>query len=408
MPHPSRGSTAPAERERLPVVALLALAMTGFICIATETLPAGLLPQMAEGLDVSQALAGQSVAAYALGSLVAAIPLTILTQSWSRRSVLLLTVYGFLAFNTLTALSHHYWLTLAARFLAGAAAGLAWSLLAGYARRMVAPHQQGRAMALAMVGTPIALSLGVPLGTWLGSAIGWRLAFGAMSALSAGLILWILLAVPNYPGQRGGTGIRLGRVAAMPGVRAVLSVVLFWMLAHNLLYTYIAPFAARSGLAGRVDLVLLSFGVAALLGIWITGRVIDRALRSSVLLALSAFALMSLGLIFFGTNPAALLIAMAVWGFSFGGAATQLQTALADTAGEGSDIALSMNVVVWNGAIAGGSVLGGVLLEHGGAATFPPAVLILALIGLGIAFAARSTGFLPGPRHQSLIPTSET
>jgi predicted MFS family arabinose efflux permease len=394
-----RPEGAPDHCERLPVAALLALAMTGFICIATETLPAGLLPQMAEGLGVSQSLAGQSVAAYAIGSLVAAIPLTILTQTWSRRNVLLLTVFGFLAFNSLTAISENYWLTLAARFLAGAAAGLAWSLLAGYARRMVEPHQQGRAMALAMVGTPIALSIGVPLGTWLGTAIGWRMAFGVMSALTLLLIVWIIAAVPNYPGQKGDSKVSLGRVAAMPGVRAVLSVVLFWMLAHNILYTYIAPFASRAGLSERVDLVLLAFGIAALVGIWITGRVIDHALRASVLVALGAFSLIGLILTLFGTNPVILLIATAVWGITFGGAATQLQTALADTAGEGADIALSMNVVVWNSAIAGGSILGGVLLDKGGAATFPPAVFVLAIVAFGIALSARNTGFPTGRRH---------
>lgn len=78
-----------AATERLPISALLALAMTGFICIITETLPAGLLPQMAAGLSISNALAGQTVTAYALGSLIAAIPLTIATQSWRRRNVLL-------------------------------------------------------------------------------------------------------------------------------------------------------------------------------------------------------------------------------------------------------------------------------------------------------------------------------
>jgi len=394
-----RPGEAPDHHKPLPVAALLALAMTGFICIATETLPAGLLPQMAEGLGVSQSLAGQSVAAYAIGSLVAAIPLTILTQTWSRRNVLLLTVLGFLAFNTLTAVSENYWLTLAARFLVGAAAGLAWSLLAGYARRMVEPHQQGRAMALAMVGTPIALSIGVPLGTWLGTAIGWRMAFGVMSAMTLLLIVWILVAVPNYLGQKGDSKVSLGRVAAMPGVRAVLSVVLFWMLAHNILYTYIAPFASRAGMSERVDLVLLTFGVAALVGIWITGRVIDSALRASVLIALAAFSLTALVLTIFGTNPVVLLLATAVWGVTFGGAATQLQTALADTAGEGADIALSMNVVVWNSAIAGGSILGGVLLDKGGAVTFPPAVLVLAIVAFGIAWAARNAGFPSGRRR---------
>jgi predicted MFS family arabinose efflux permease len=394
-----RPGEAPDHHKPLPVAALLALAMTGFICIATETLPAGLLPQMAEGLGVSQSLTGQSVAAYAIGSLLAAIPLTILTQTWSRRNVLLLTVLGFLAFNTLTAVSENYWLTLAARFLAGAAAGLAWSLLAGYARRMVEPHQQGRAMALAMVGTPIALSIGVPLGTWLGTAIGWRMAFGVMSAMTLLLIVWILAAVPNYPGQNGASKVSLGRVVGMPGVRAVLSVVLFWMLAHNILYTYIAPFASRAGMAERVDVVLLTFGVAALVGIWITGRVIDSALRSSVLIALAAFSLTALVLTFFGTNTVVLLVATAVWGVTFGGAATQLQTALADTARDGADIALSMNVVIWNSAIAGGSILGGVLLDKGGAVTFPPAVLALAIVAFGIAWAARNTGFPSGRRR---------
>jgi predicted MFS family arabinose efflux permease len=394
-----RENTVHPAEDRLPVGGLLALAMTGFICIATETLPAGLLPQMAQGLGVSQSLAGQSVAAYAFGSLLAAIPLTLLTQTWSRRTVLLLTVFGFLAFNTLTAFSGNYWLTMFARFLAGCAAGLAWSLLAGYARRMVAPEQQGRAMAIAMVGTPIALSLGVPLGTWLGSALGWRVAFGIMSAMSIGLVAWILIAVPDYPGQKGGNPIRLGRVAAMPGVRAVLSVVLFWMLAHNILYTYIAPFAALSGLAERVDLVLFIFGVAALAGILIAGRLVDRALRTSVLASLLVFAMTAFALVWAGTDPNILLIATAVWGITFGGAATLLQTALADTAREGADIALSMNVVVWNGAIAGGSVIGGLLLDNGGAATFPPVVLALALIGLVIVYASSRTGFLPGPRR---------
>ena len=89
--------------ERLPMGALLALAMTGFICIVTETLPAGLLAQISSGLQVSSSLAGQMVTVYALGSLLAAIPLTIATQGWRRRNVLLLTIVGFLLFNSITA-----------------------------------------------------------------------------------------------------------------------------------------------------------------------------------------------------------------------------------------------------------------------------------------------------------------
>ena len=397
------------EAQRLPILALLALAMAGFICILTETIPAGLLPQISQGLNISPSLAGQWVTAYAAGSLLAAIPLTLLTRSWSRRVVLLSTVCGFLLFNTLTAVSSDVVIILIARFFAGASAGLAWSLIAGYARRMVVPSLQGRALALAMVGTPIALSLGVPAGTWMGSLLGWRLTFAAMSGLSLILIGWILLAVPNYPGQSATQKMPLGAVLRLPGVGAVLGVVLTWMLAHNILYTYIAPFLASAGLAHRVDVVLLIFGMAALGGIFITGKIIDTHLRKAVLLSLSIFAAVS---VIFGLStptPAVIYAGIAVWGLTFGGAATLLQTALADAAGEYANVALSMNVVTWNSAIALGGLTGGMLLEHVGTQSFPWAILLLLLVALGIALRAKQGFPAANSRAKtSLSPASET
>jgi len=385
--------------ERLPMGALLALAMTGFICIVTETLPAGLLAQISSGLQVSSSLAGQMVTVYALGSLLAAIPLTIATQGWRRRNVLLLTIVGFLLFNSITAWSSSYGVTLVARFFAGASAGLAWSLLAGYARRMVAPHLQGRAMAVAMVGTPIALSLGVPLGTWLGAMVGWRTAFGLMSGLTLVLMVWVLVKVPDYPGQSVSQRTGLRQVLLTPGVRSVLGVVMTWMLAHNILYTYIAPFVAPAGLGNDVDIVLLVFGLAALVGIWLTGRLVDRHLRKAVLASLGTFAAIALVFGFFAQSVAVIYTGVLVWGLSFGGAATLLQTALADSAGEGADVALSLNVVVWNSAIAIGALTGGVLLDQVGVGIFPWVLLVLLLAGLWIVFSARNHGFPEGQRQ---------
>ena len=395
---PSTTLSADAVPDRLPVGALLALAMTGFICIVTETLPAGLLPLISDGLGVSASMAGQMVTAYALGSVLAVIPLTIATRGWRRRNVLLLTIVGFLLFNSITALSSHYGLTLLARFLAGMAAGLAWSLLAGYARRMVEPHQQGKALALAMVGTPIALSLGVPLGTWLGGLVGWRTTFGIMSALTLVLIVWVLVKVPDYPGQSAHQRMPLRKVLTTPGVRPVLAVVISWMLAHNILYTYIAPFVAPAGLVDRVDLVLLVFGIAALLGIWVTARLVDVALRKTVLVSLAGFAATCLAFGFLAQVPGVIYLGVAVWGLSFGGVATLLQTALADAAGDGADVALSLNVVAWNSAIAGSGVVGGVLLDTWGVASFPWAMLVLLAVGFAIVWCARLHGFKPGHR----------
>lgn len=397
--NPTHGR-ALAPTEALPIAALLALAMTGFICIATETLPAGLLPLIADDLHISNAVAGQTVTAYALGSVLAAIPLTVATQGWRRRNVLLLTIAGFLVFNMITAHSSSFWLTMSARFCVGAAAGLGWSLLAGYARRMVAVHQQGQALAIAMVGTPIALALGVPLGTWLGKAFGWRNAFDIMSGLTVLLIVWVLVKVPDYPGQTGDERRSMGTVFKTPGVRPVLATVVLWMLGHNVLYTFIAPFVALAGLVDRIDVVLLTFGLSALAGIWIAGRMVDRRLRLAVLSSLGIFALVSLLFICASRAPAAIWVGVAVWGVSFGGAATLLQTALADSAGAGADVALSMNVVAWNSAIAGAGALGGVLLDTWGAGSFPWAVLGLSIAGFGVVWSSRAHGFPAGPRVQ--------
>lgn len=386
--------------DRLPLAALLALAMAAFITILTEALPAGLLPQMAESFAVSEALVGQLVTIYAVGSLVAAIPLTTATQGWRRRPLLLIAISGFGIVNTVTAISDKYAITLVARFFAGAFAGLLWALVAGYAARMVPEHLKGRAIAIAMAGTPLALSLGIPAGTFLGAAFGWRVTFGLMSVLTVLLIFWVLAKVPDFPGQTRGKGFALRTVFTLPGIRPVLFVTLAYVLAHNILYTYIAPFLVPAGIAERIDMVLLVFGVAALLGIWIVGVLIDRWLRELVLVSTALFGLSALALGIAGTVPVAIYASVAIWGLAFGGAATLFQTASAKTAGEATDVAQSMIVTVWNIAIAGGGIVGGILLETFGVSAFPWSVLALLVAALVVAWAARAHGFAP-IRHSS-------
>ncbi|MEN4568826.1 MFS transporter [Pantoea agglomerans] len=383
----------------LPLASLLAFAMTGFIAILTETLPAGLLPEIGMGLDVSQVMAGQLVSIYALGSLLAAIPLTVLTSGWRRKKVLLLAVGTFLIFNTITTLSFSYWLTMAARFMSGVAAGLAWGILAGYARRLVPAEMQGRALAIAMVGIPVALSLGTPAGAWLGSTMGWRVPFGIMAALAVILFIWTWVAVPDLPGQQADRRLPVWQVFQMPGVRPVLAVIFLWMTAHNILYTFIGPFLQLSGLTGNVGLILLIFGIAALIGIWITGMLVDRHLRNLVLLSLAALAAVSVALAAGMREQIVVFVAVIVWGWSFGGASTQMQTAAADAAGNHVDVVQAMVTTAWNLAIASGGVIGGLLLNNAGAVSFPWALLIFMAVALIIAWCAKKHAFRPGARE---------
>lgn len=383
----------------LPLASLLAFAMTGFIAILTETLPAGLLPEIGMGLDVSQVMAGQLVSIYALGSLLAAIPLTVLTSGWRRKKVLLLAVGTFLIFNTITTLSFSYWLTMAARFMSGVAAGLAWGILAGYARRLVPAEMQGRALAIAMVGIPVALSLGTPAGAWLGSTMGWRVPFGIMAALAVILFIWTWVAVPDLPGQQADRRLPVWQVFQMPGVRPVLAVIFLWMTAHNILYTFIGPFLQLSGLTGNVGLILLIFGIAALIGIWTTGMLVDRHLRNLVLLSLAALAAVSVALAAGMREQIVVFLAVIVWGWSFGGASTQMQTAAADAAGNHVDVVQAMVTTAWNLAIASGGVIGGLLLNNAGAVSFPWALLIFMAVALIIAWCAKKHAFRPGARE---------
>lgn len=372
----------PSQRERLPMAGLLALATAGFITILTEAMPAGLLPQMSAGLGVSEALVGQLVTLYALGSLLAAIPLTIATRGWRRRPLLMLAIGGFALVNSVTALSSVYWLTLAARLLAGVFAGLLWALLAGYASRMVAPHLQGRAIAVAMLGAPLALSLGIPAGTFLGTAVGWRLSFAIMTGLTVLLLAWVRWQVPDFAGQRAQQRLGLHQVLRLPGVRPVLWVTFTYVLAHNILYTYIAPFLVPAGLSADIDRVLLVFGLAALMGIWIVGLLIDRLLQVLLVISCTLFATAALALGLWIASTEVVYLSVAIWGLAFGGLPALLQTALAKSAGDSADAAQSMLVTVWNLGIAGGGLLGGILLQGWGVMWFPWVVAALATLAL--------------------------
>ncbi|MFD3562895.1 MFS transporter [Streptomyces sp. NPDC058686] len=389
------------EQRKLPLFALLALATAVFITSLTETLPAGLLPAMSQDLHVSESATGQTVTVYAIGTALTAIPLTAATAGWRRKKLLLTAVGGFALANTVTAVSSVYELTMAARFVAGVAAGLAWALLAGYARRMAPAHLQGKAMAVAMAGIPVALALGVPAGTFLGDWLGWRVAFLAMTALSLLLLAWITAAVPDFPGQERGERPRMLPTLRIPGVTPVLFVTLVFVLAHTILYAYIATYLDNLGLGGSTGLVLLVFGAASLASIWIVGAQINRRLRGLTIGGALLVALAAALLAVLSDTTALVYVAAVLWGLGWGGVPTLLQTAVGDAGGESADSAQAMLVTLWNVAMAGGGIVGGILLDVVGSESFPWTVLLLLLPVIAVVLYARRAGF---PARRPVAP----
>jgi len=396
---PAKG-TAPPASAPLPWSGLLALSTAAFTAVMTELLPAGLLPRMAPALGVSEARIGFLVTGYAVASFAAAIPLTALLRGLPRRPVLVGALLGFAVSNAVVALSSSYALTFGARLVAGCMGGTLWAMLVGYAARMVPAEQRGRAIAIVLAGITLALSLGVPAGTALAEAVGWRPAFGVLAGLAVLLVGWVRWRVPGFPGEAPDARVPLTRVAALPGIPAVLSVTLFLLVGHQVMYTYVAPFATHAGF-GRTGLVLLVFGAATVVGIWITGVLVDRHPRPTLLGALGLCATVMLALGLAAEVPGVLLVSVALWGVAFGGAPTLIQTALVDASGPArADVATSLQTTVYNAGIAAGSLTGGVVLDGLGAGALPWTALPLVAVALAVVAAGRRNAF-PSVRRSS-------
>lgn len=393
---PTRMKSTPAP-QRLPLLPLLALATAVFVTSLTETLPAGLLPELGVSLSASESAVGQSITVYAVGTALTTIPLTAVAARWRRKRLLQLSIVGFLVANSITAASSNFPVTMTARFVAGMAAGVAWALLAGYARRLVPEHMQGRAIAVAMAGIPVALAAGVPLGTFVGEQWGWRVSFWAMSAIAVCLVGWIAAFVPDFPGRGREKRVPFRLTLATPGVGAVLSVTFTLVSAHSVFYAYIASFLDSVGAGGHIDAALLVFGLACLLSIWVVGVNIGRGLRFLAITATVLFVVAVAALGLAGSTSIVLYGALFLWGLAWGGAPTLLQTAVGLAGGALADEAQAMLVTLWNLAMAGGGVLGGLLLSGIGPSSLAWAALIFLAPTLVVVVSADRHAFAASP-----------
>ena len=391
-------------KSMLPMLSLLALFTAGFLGILNETVPAGLLPKMSASLGRSESVAGQTITVYALATALTAIPLNAVLKNLGRRTLLVSALGVFAAANLVIALENSFTVILIARMAAGVAAGLIWSNIGGIAGRLVPENARGKAIAVALAGTPAALSLGLPAGTVLGDAAGWHATFGVMAALCVALIAWVFASVPNLAAEPISAHVSFPSILRAPGVRTILWVVAGYITAHNLLYTYIEPLASRSG-AGQIEWVLLVFGVAALLSIWATGQFVDPHHRglmlvSSCLLGASA-AVLAVAFV----SPVVLYLGVAAWGLGFGGSATLFVTAGIRAAG--TDEVQAAVVTVFNLSIAAGGVFGGLLLAGFGVTSIPWASTAIMIPTIATAVAGRRHAFPHWSRTPRTSPHSK-
>lgn len=384
------------EREptgRLPVLALAALAAMGFVLLAAETMPAGLLPEIAAGLRTSEAVVGQFISVWALGTVIVTIPAISLTRGFRRKPLLLTAIAGLLVMNTVTALSDVVAISLASRLLGGAFTGIIWGMLAAYGRRISPPEFAGRSLAIVSLGAPLGFAFGTPLGAWLGSTFGWAWAFVGLTVIGLIVFVLIIVVVPDAPGQAATGRLPVRRIFALPGIVVILAVITAWMLGHNTIFTYIAPYLRAGGSGMAPEAALLVYGIASLVGMGVVAVFIDRYPRALLALSLIFFVGSAVILLLGGGSAVAVTIGSALWGLTFGGAAAQLQSALSTAGGENSDVANSFLPVAFNLAIFLAGAAGALVLGIDDAVVLPIVMIAGGVLAMGIAFAGRKTAF---------------
>ena len=371
-----------------PWAGLLTLSALIFTSVTSEFLPTGLLPDIAAELKVSESQVGLLVTVFAGTVVLSAAPLSVLTRRYSRKSLVIVVLMVFALANVLAALAPNYELLIGARVIGGLAHGLFWAVVGAYSAHLVPKHQLGRAIAITGGGGTAAFVLGVPLGTAIGHAVGWRLAFGVIAAI---IVILTLVTAKLLPAVSHGVVLSTGEIPipmrkdrSVPAVIAVGIILILVAFGHNLFYTYIAPYLIGPvGFdAGSVAGVLFLYGAAGALGLVLAGTLGDR-FPQVILIAAVALVMASVLIIgAFTSTTGVVLVAIFLWGMAFGALPSLMQTRMMHTASlRVRDAAAAYFTTSFNVAIGGGALVGGLLLDGWGIEVLPFVDVAITVIG---------------------------
>ena len=370
-------------------LALLALAVGAFGIGTTEFVMMGLLPDVANDLNVSIPTAGHLVSAYALGVVIGAPLLAAVTARLSRRTVLIGLMALFVAGNALSAFAPGYGSLLAARFLSGLPHGAFFGVGAVVATNMVAPARKARSVSLMFLGLTVANIAGVPVATLMGQHLGWRATFLGVSAIGLAAIASLALLIPHDHAQAPAVGLR-GELAALRSlpVWLALGTTVAGFGALFAAYSYITPMLTdAAGYAdASVTLLLALFGVGATIGNLAGGRLADHSMRGTLFGGLlSLVAVLGLFPLLMSTQWSAALAVVLLGAAAFI-TGSPLQLMVMEKASAAPSLASSANQAAFNLANAGGAWIGGLTLAAGFGVTSPAlAGAALAVLGLGVA-----------------------
>nr|WP_232913892.1 MFS transporter [Pseudomonas syringae] len=370
------------------------VSLGSFATVTTEFLPVGLLPDIARDLGTSISQTGLMMAVPGILAAISAPSCIALFSHVDRKRLLLGLLSILLASNLIVALSTHFWLTLAGRVLLGFALGGFWTIAGSLGPRLRPGKEGVKATAYVLAGVSIGTVAGIPAGTLIGDAFGWRAAFETAAVVTVAVGLLIATFLPALPGERSAGISQMLSLAGEQRIRRMFAAALLIYVGHFAAYTYLAPFVQEfAHIQGQaLGTLLFAFGLAAVAGNLAGGALAARSAQSSVLI----MTLLMLGslttLLMFVGNPWLLWPVILVWGFAFGMIPITTQIWCFEASNDRVEGVQALLVCVVNLSIGGGAFIGGVV---SGRAGFTAAIVIgavcAALSMLTVMLAMRSS-----------------
>ena len=394
-------------------IALFALALGGFGIGLTEFVIMGLLPEVAADFAVSEAVAGYLISGCALAVAVGAIGLTVAITRIDRKKALVGLMVIFIAGNVLSALAPSYEMMMLGRIVAALSHGAFFGIGAVVAANLVPANRKAAAISLMFAGLTLANVLGVPIGTFIGQAAGWRSTFWVISVIGVVSLIGIALLIPAMAGRTGGGSILAEfRIFRSGQVWASMIITVLGYGGMFGAFSYIAfTLTGVSGFAAStVPWLLVLFGVGLFVGNIVGGRAADRNLGRTLLVLLVGLIVILVAFALLASSQVATLVLLVLMG-GFGFATVPgLQMRIMNFAGDAPTLASGANIAAFNVGNAFGAWVGGLTIAAGLGYASPlwagAAVTLAGLVALLIA------GVMPGGElrrgaRASELPTAQ-
>ncbi|MBY5777836.1 MFS transporter [Rhizobium leguminosarum bv. viciae] len=367
-------------------LALLVLALSSFAIGTTEFVIMGLLPEVAADLSVSIPQAGWLVTGYALAVAIGAPVMAISTAKLKRRTALIALMAFFIAGNLLCALASDYWVLMIARVVTALCHGAFFGIGSVVAAGLVAEDRKARAVALMFTGLTLANVLGVPLGTAIGQAYGWRATFGVVTVVGIVTILGLIAILPRDKQQENGSILREIAALRNGGLWLALSTTVFFAASMFALFTYIAPLLRDvTGVSPEgVTWTLFLIGLGLTIGNLVGGKLADWRLGATLAGVFAAIAITSIAFSYTSRFFIPAEITLFLWAMASFAAVPALQVGVVGFGKDAPNLVSTINIGAFNTGNALGAWVGGLVIDAGFDLTrVPLAAALMALIGLG-------------------------